>query len=241
MAFSLFKKNVTPLTVLEQLNKAALAPDKTALTKITAELDALEATEKDYQEKLTDLEKQYNYNPAELAVDTAGLDFLAAVKTISGIKTEKPVDKAAISKQIDVLKAWHVEYMQDHLLPLSKEIKAVTAEQQAKIAEVENTLETAENTAQVDEVFTYIIAGLAEPRKRYNQLFLNMATQHPKNFNNYGQTIFRTGNGHGWQSCYVGKYVERLDLAAKEQLAKHAAKAEARYAASMRALASNSK
>lgn len=150
--------------LIEQMDMAALVPDAEVMARIKKKMTHGSTTAHEYLDKKKALQEEL------AAIDAAGdpasngvkLDagfesFTASVKAFLQNKYQKRT-KNEVNEELVLLEKWAKQYFPAFLKEVLVDFSTVRREQQAKIDEIQRTMETATNTAEVDEVFE-VIAG----------------------------------------------------------------------------------
>lgn len=150
--------------LIEQLDTEALAPDKEVMARIKKKMTHGSKVGNEYLDKKKALQEELaaidaGADPAANGVKfDAGLEgFTASVQTFLQRKHHAR-SKEEVNEELALLDQWAKQYFPTFLKDVLVDFRTVKQEQQAKIDEIQRTMETATNTAEVDEVFT-VIAG----------------------------------------------------------------------------------
>ena len=148
--------------LIEQLDTASLAPDVEVMARIKKKMTHGSNVAREYLDKKKTLQDEL------AAIDAAGdpagngvkLDagfegFTASVKAFLQNKYQKRT-KDEVNEELVLLEKWAKQYFPAFLKEVLVDFSTVRREQQAKIDEIQRTMETATNTDEVDEVFEVI-------------------------------------------------------------------------------------
>lgn len=157
----LFKKK----TVQEQLDLNELLPDRETVTKLKKQLTSVQTARSKMDSRLTEIESEVKAAiEAEETFTTEGKGIDGALSAITDFlkkKKEQP-DPELLAEEIQHLNAWWHSYSVPILNQIYAEMKALFILQQERVTQLEETFETASNTAEIDEVYSLLTADCSE-------------------------------------------------------------------------------
>lgn len=148
--------------LIEQLDTEALAPDKEVMARIKKKMTYGRNVANEYLDKKKALQEELaaidaHADPVSNGVKfDAGLEgFNDSVKVFLQRKHHERT-KEEVREELALLDKWAKQYFPAFIKDVLVDFRTVKQEQQAKFDEIQRTMETATNTAEVDEVFTVI-------------------------------------------------------------------------------------
>lgn len=165
----LFKKK----TVQEQIEIESLLPDKETVTRLKKQLTAVQTARSKMDDRLAEIEAEVKAAiEAEQTFTTEGKGIDGALTAINDFlkkKKEQP-DPELLAEEIKYLNQWWSQYSVPILNQIYGEMKALFNLQQDRVTQLEDTFETAINTAEIDEVYSVLTADCSELFKQFSAI-----------------------------------------------------------------------